>query len=319
MDMGPYFLIINIEQEMKRSYLYLHTAVLLGGFTGILGKLISIDAFALVWFRVFFASILLYTLLKVTGHFKALPRKEALPIALKAIYPALFWVFFYASVKYANVSVAVVCFCLTSFFTALIGPLVHKRKFSLNELLLSALILAGVGLIFHFDTSYRLGIGLGVISSFFGALYVLENERLVKRHAPAMISYYQLIGATVELSLILPVFMHFQPGASLVPVGMDWFYLILLALFCTVIMNWLMVEALKKVSAFTVNISYNLEPVYSIVLAFLIFKENRELNGSFYLGLSLILLSVILQIWEQNRFSADNLRNTVNEETADTL
>ncbi len=298
---------------MKRSYLFLHAAVLLGGFTGILGKLISIDAFALVWFRVFFASVLLYILLKVTDHFKALPKKEALPIALKGIYPALFWVFFYASVKYANVSVAVVCFCVTSFFTAVIGPLMHKRKCSLSELLLSVLILVGVGLIFHFDTSYRLGIGLGVISSFFGALYVLENERLVKRDEPAMISYYQLVGATAELSLILPVFMYFQPKAHLLPIGMDWFYLILLAFFCTVVMNWLMVEALKKVSAFTVNISYNLEPVYSIVLAFLVFKENRELNGSFYLGLSIILLSVILQIWGQNRFPADNLRNTVSE------
>jgi drug/metabolite transporter (DMT)-like permease len=298
---------------MKRSFLFLHTAVLLGGFTGILGKLISIDAFALVWFRVFFAGVLLYILLKASGHFKQISRKEALPIALKGIYPALFWVFFYASVKYANVSVAVVCFCLTSFFTAVIGPFMHKRRFSLRELLLSTLTLAGVGLIFHFDTSYRLGIGLGVLSSFFGALYVLENERLVKRYEPAMISYYQLVGATLELSLILPVFMRFQPQARLIPMGMDWLYLILLALFCTVIMNWLMVEALKKVSAFTVNVSYNLEPVYSIMLAFLIFKENRELNGSFYVGLGLIILSVILQIGEQNRFSADNLRNTVNE------
>jgi drug/metabolite transporter (DMT)-like permease len=281
---------------MKKSFIYLHIAVLLGGFTGIFGKLISIDAAALVWFRVAISSILLYGILKITGKLKHYTAKQILQLSASGLLPTFFWAFFYASIKYSNVSIGVVCFCLTGFFTAVLNPVVNRQKLAISELFLSALTLAGVSLIFHFDTSYRTGILLGTISSFFGSLYIMGNERLVKRYDSTMINFYQLLGATVALGLLLPVYRAISPATPMLPTAMDILYLLILSLFCTVGLYLLVAEALKDISAFTVNLSFNLEPVYSILLAMLIFKENKVLNASFYWGLTLIMISVLFQM-----------------------
>lgn len=282
---------------MKKSFIFLHIAVLLGGLTGIFGKLITINETALVWYRVAISSILLYGILKATKQFKHYSIKEAFRLSASGLLPALFWVFFYGSIKYSNVSIGVVCFCLTGFFTALLNPIMNKRKLSIAELLLSTLTLAGVSLIFHFDTSYRLGIVLGTASSFFGSLYIMTNEKLVRKYDSKMINYYQLLGATIGIGILLPVYLHFSPAQGMIPTAMDLVYLLMLSLFCTVGLYLLVAEVLKTIPAFTVNLSFNLEPVYSIILAVLIFKENRDFNASFYLGLSLIMLSVVLQFF----------------------
>jgi drug/metabolite transporter (DMT)-like permease len=281
---------------MKKSFIFLHVAVLLGGFTGIFGKLITVNAAALVWFRVAISSLLLYGILKGTRQFKHYGRKEMFRLSASGLLPCFFWAFFYASIKYSNVSIGVVCFCLTGFFTAVLNPVVNRQKLAISELFLSALTLAGVSLIFHFDTKYRTGIVLGTISSFFGSLYIMCNERLVRRYDTRMINYYQLLGATIGLGLLLPLYMHFEPAQQMLPTAMDWVYLLMLSLFCTVGLYLLVAEALKDISAFTVNLSFNLEPVYSILLAMLIFKENKVLNASFYWGLSLIMISVLFQM-----------------------
>ena len=283
---------------MKRSFIFLHIAVLLGGLTGIFGKLISVNAASLFWFRVAISSILLYVILKLTGRFKHYTPKEIGKLAASGLLPTFFWAFFYASIKYSNVSIGVVCFCLTGFFTAVLNPLINKKKLDISELGLSALTLAGVSLIFHFDTSYRTGIVLGTISSFFGSLYIMANEKLVKKYDSTMINYYQLLGATIGLGLLMPLYFLHSPENlhHMLPSAMDYIYLLMLSLFCTVGLYLLVAEALKDISAFTVNLSFNLEPVYSILLAMLLFKENKELNGSFYLGLALIMLSVLLQM-----------------------
>ena len=282
---------------MKKSFIFLHIAVLLGGFTGILGKLISINAASLVWFRVAISSILLYVILKFTRQFKHYSIREAIRLSASGLLPALFWVFFYGSIKYANVSVAVVCFCLNGFFTALLNPIINARRLSVVELLLSALTLAGVSLIFHFDTSYRTGIILGTISSFFGSLYIMTNEKLVKKYDTKMINYYQLLGATIGIGILLPIYVRFSPVQHLMPTTRDLVYLVMLSLFCTVGLYLLVAEALKDIPAFTVNLSFNLEPVYSILLAVVLFGENKDFNGSFYLGLSLIIISVVFQLF----------------------
>lgn len=281
---------------MKKSFVFLHVAVLLGGFTGIFGKLITINAAALVWFRVAISSILLYGILKGTKQFKHYRLKEMFRLGVSGLLPCFFWAFFYASIKYSNVSIGVVCFCLTGFFTAVLNPVINKQKLAVSELFLSALTLAGVSLIFHFDTKYRTGIVLGTVSSFFGSLYIMGNEKLVRRYDTSMINFYQLLGATVGLGLLLPLYMHFEPAQQMLPTAMDWVYLLLLSLFCTVGLYLLVAEALKDISAFTVNLSFNLEPVYSILLAMVIFRENKVLNGSFYWGLSLIMISVLFQM-----------------------
>ncbi|MGN7989013.1 DMT family transporter [Pedobacter sp. 22226] len=280
---------------MKKSYLVLHFAVILAGFTGIFGKLISLNEGLLVWYRVFFSAIILLLVLKLFKVATNIKFKEKFHITKIGMFITVHWVFFYASIKYSNISVGVVCYCLTSFFTAVFSPLINRQKFNLSELLLSLLTLFGIALIFHFDSSFQLGIGLGVISSAFAALYTIYNERLVKVYDSRLINYYQMLGGTIGLGILLPVYLHFFPVESIIPNWKDTAYLILLASFCTVGLYILFAESLKRISAFTVNLSFNLEPVYSIILAFLFFNEGKELNLSFYIGLAFVMTSVILQ------------------------
>lgn len=280
---------------MKRSYLLLHIAVLLAGFTGVFGKLITLNEGLLVWYRVFFSALWLVLILKLFKVNTAVSVKEKFNIAKAGMLITIHWVFFYGSIKYANISVGVVCYSLTSFFTAVFAPLINKTRYRLSELLLSMFTLAGIALIFHFDSSYQTGIILGVISSSFAALYTIFNEKLVKQYDSKLINYYQMLGGTIGLGVLLPVYLHYFPVEHLLPSLQDVLYLLLLSLFCTVGLYVLFAETLKKLSAFTVNLSFNLEPLYSIIIAFLFFAEGKEVNASFYIGLSFVAASVVLQ------------------------
>ena len=273
----------------------LHIAVILAGFTGVFGKLISLNEGLLTWYRVLFSTIILFFILKLLKIKPLSSTKEKFNIGKIGLLITTHWVFFYASIKYANISIGVVCYCLTSFFTAIFEPILNKKRFNISQLLLSLLTLFGISLIFHFDTSYQLGIGLGIISSAFAALYTIYNERLVQSYDSKQINYYQMLGGTIGLGLGLPLYLHFFPSESLIPSLKDTTYLFLLALFCTVALYVMFAEILKKIAAFMVNLTFNLEPIYAIILAFLFFNEGREVNNSFYYGLALVMLSVILQ------------------------
>ncbi|WP_244215181.1 DMT family transporter [Pedobacter miscanthi] len=209
---------------MKKSYLVLHFAVILAGFTGIFGKLISLNEGLLVWYRVFFSTIILLLVLKLFKVATNIKLKEKFDIAKIGMFITVHWVFFYASIKYSNISVGVVCYCLTSFFTAVFSPIINRQKFNLSELLLSLLTLFGIALIFHFDSSFQLGIGLGVIASAFAALYTIYNERLVKVYDSRLINYYQMLGGTIGLGILLPVYLHFFPVESIIPNWKDTAY-----------------------------------------------------------------------------------------------
>ncbi len=280
---------------MKRPYVLLHIAVILAGFTGIFGKLITLNEGLLTWYRVLISSVALFLWLYFTRTPHPQAWKDKLTIASVGLIITIHWLFFYGSIKYANVSIGVVCYALTSCFTALFVPFIHKKRFVFSEILLSLLTIAGIGLIFHFDTSHQTGIVLGVISSVFAALYTIYNEKLVRKFETKVINFYQIAGGTLGLTLILPLYLHWFPTDYLVPNLSDTFYLLLLALFCTVGLYWLFAEALKRIPAFTVNLTFNLEPVYAIALAFLIFQEAKEVNVSFYAGLFLVMTSVVLQ------------------------
>lgn len=280
---------------MKRSYLILHTAVILAGFTGIFGKLISLNEGLLTWYRVFFSFIWLFFILKIFKIDASLPLGQKTELAKIGMLITIHWVFFYGSIKYSNISIGVVCYSLTSFFTAVFEPLINRKKFAVTEFLLSALTLLGIALIFHFDSSYQLGISLGVISAAFAALYTIYNERLVKVYDSKLINYYQMIGGTIGLGLLMPAYLYYFPADRLIPGVSDTLYLLVLSLVCTVGLYVLFAESLKRISAFTVNLTFNLEPIYAIIIAFLFFDEGRQVNLSFYIGLSFVAASVILQ------------------------
>jgi drug/metabolite transporter (DMT)-like permease len=280
---------------MKKSFLILHIAVILAGFTGLFGKLISLNEGLLVWYRVFFSFTWLFFILKFFKVNTSISVREKFKIARIGMLITIHWVFFYGSIKYSNISIGVVCYSLTSFFTAIFEPVINRKKFVLTELLLSLLTLFGIALIFHFDASYQLGIILGVISSAFAALYTIYNERLVRSYDSKLINYYQMIGGTVGLGLLMPLYLYYFPVERLIPDLKDTVYLQVLSLFCTVGLYVLFAESLKRIPAFTVNLSFNLEPIYVIIMAFLFFAEGKQVNVSFYVGLLFVGTSVILQ------------------------
>lgn len=289
---------------MREAFIKLHISILLAGFTGLFGKLVTLNEGLLVWYRMLLAAVMLFLILWGSGKLKRVPFREALKIAGTGLLLGLHWVFFYGSIKAANVSIGVVCFSLVGFFTALLEPLIIRRRLSVKEILFSLVAVCGIVLIFQFDTRYRTGIIIGVISSALAALFTITNKKVGVRHASSMMLLYEMIGGFLGLTCLLPFYLYFFPVGTILPGMTNFLYLLLLALVCTIGLYLLQIQVLKQVSAFTVNLSYNLEPVYSIILAMLFFGEAKELNFAFYAGLGLILLSVLLQTWEAIRYKA---------------
>lgn len=280
---------------MGNAFIKLHISVLLAGFTGIFGKLIQLPEGPLVWYRMLITSVLFFVYLMFIGKLPRISTKDALQICCVGALIALHWIFFYGSIKHSNVSIGVVCFALTGFFTAIFEPLSSRRKPSVRELFFSMITVFGIALIFHFDTRYRTGIILGVISAAFAAIFTIAMKRVGQKHSSSTMLLYQMIGGFAFLTLAAPAYFAFFPGISFVPDAQDMFYLFLLSSLCTIGMFLLQLQALQKISAFTVNLSFNLEPVYSIILAMLLFEEANELNIAFFTGLGLICVSVLLQ------------------------
>ncbi|HTS45992.1 MAG TPA: DMT family transporter [Puia sp.] len=281
---------------MKRAFIQLHAAVFLAGFTGVLGKLISLNEMSLVWYRLLITALTLWILLIFQNKRQRISRIDILKITGVGAIAALHWVSFYGSIKMANVSVALLCFSSIGFFTALLEPLIFHHKMDRIELVLGLLVIAGVYLIFRFDPGYKAGVIVGLISALLGSLFPILNRKLLGRISVQTLTLYQLSGGFVFLTLLLPISLRLFPPASFIPQPVDWIWLIILSWLCTVVAFTLSMNALKKISAFTVNLTFNLEPVYGIALAFLIFREDRYLNKGFYVGMGLIVLSIVLQM-----------------------
>jgi drug/metabolite transporter (DMT)-like permease len=300
---------------MKQAFLKLHLSILLAGFTGIFGKLITLNEGLLVWYRMMLAAVVMGVV--IIPRRRTNPPPNPLKGGLRRMLRgtnlstpplggwgggvgsllALHWVFFFGSIKASNVSVGVVCFSLTGFFTALLEPLLNHRRVSFTELAFSLITLVGIGLIFHFDVQYRTGIVLGIVSALLAALFTITNKRVVGRCASSVMLFYEMLGGFLLLTLLMPLYLHFFPVETMLPAAQDVAYLLIFVVFCTVLLYLLQIDVLKQISAFTVNLSYNLEPVYSILIALLFLGEAKELTSSFYIGLTFILLSVLLQTW----------------------
>lgn len=281
---------------MRKALIQLHIAVFLAGFTAILGVLIKLNEGLLVWYRLLLSVVALLILQYYTKQLQKLPLKQALKIGSIGIIVAIHWVAFYGSVKYANVSVALVCFSATSFFTALFEPLILQRKINFIELVLGAMAVVGIYIIFDFHPQYKLGIIFGIVSAMGSALFPIFNKTILNNYSPQTLTLYELGGGLVALSVLVPIYLLQFPATYYLPTLSDWVWLLVLALLCTVLSFNLQLNALKKLSAFTTNLTYNLEPIYGIILAFIFFKENEILNQSFYVGLVFILGAVILQM-----------------------
>ena len=280
---------------MKKDYLLLHLSVFIAGFTGVLGRLITLDSAILVWWRMAAAAVIMFAFLLITKQLNHYKLNNLFQMGGVGLLLAMHWVFFYASIKASNVSIGVVCFSLVGFFTALFEPIINKHRFSIREFLFSLLTMLSIYLIFQFDSRYRLGIVLGVVSSALYALFAIVNQCVGKHFETKNMLLWEMIGGLFGLTCLIPLYNWFIPVGRLYPVGMDYPFLAFMVVVCTIGLCLLQIIVLQKISAFTVNLTYNLEPVYSIILSMFIFSEYKELNFSFVVGIVLIILSVVLQ------------------------
>lgn len=281
---------------MKKAFLQLHFAVLLAGFTAILGKLIELNEALLTAYRMLLSAIILAIFLKFRKQLQRLPLKNMLQLLGVGAIISLHWVSFYGSIKYSNVSVSVTCLSTIGFWTSLFEPLIRRRSVDFVEVILGLLAIAGVYLIFNFYPEYKIGIIFGIISALLACLFPIINKEILKKFSPNTVTFYEMTGGFIALCFMLPIYLHFFPAHYFIPTTNDWMWLLILSGVCTVFAFNLSLNSLKHISAFTTNLTYNFEPVYSIILAFIIFKENKFLGAGFYFGFALILLAVSLQM-----------------------
>ncbi|MBP5332573.1 MAG: DMT family transporter [Bacteroidales bacterium] len=287
-----------------KTLVLLHTAVFLAGWTGIFGRLISLGGLPLVWYRIMVSIIALAAVLGVMGRLRRLPSMAFAKIAGCGGLLALHWVAFYASIQSSNVSIGVACIATSCFFTTILDPLINRKRMSWMEVLISFIAISGVLLIFSLDIRYRLGIALGLLSAALYSLFAILNINVARETGQdsATMLLYELIGGVILLSALVP----FLPKADIIPQRNDILWLVLLGSVFTVLPFLFQLQALRSLSAFTVNLAYNLEPVYSIAFAALLFGELREVNFSFWLGVALIIISVLIQTYR-----VKNRRNKV--------
>lgn len=242
------------------------------------------------------------------GRLHHIPWSHLLKIMGCGVLLSVHWVLYYGSIKAANISIGAVCFALVGFFTAIIEPALEHRKPSWRELLLSLLTVLGIGLIFGLDARYRLGIGIGVLSSLVFTFFSIFSKKVQAEtgHKSSTMLLYEIIGGAIVLTLLTPLYSYIFPEVGIIPTWTDGWFLLLFASVFTFAPFLLQLQALRSISAFTVNLSYNLEPVYTILLALIIFNEAGELNQSFWIGIMLIVMSVVMQTLSSKRSEIKN-------------
>jgi drug/metabolite transporter (DMT)-like permease len=275
------------------DYLHLHFIVFIWGFTAILGKLISIDAIPLVWYRMLLASIFIAIYFLITSKKFKIDRIALAKFFLSGIIIALHWITFFKAIKVSNVSVALVTMSTGAFFTSFIEPFFFKRRIRLVEILLGALVIVGLYIIFSLEAKYTWGIIYALISSFLGALFSVLNGLFVKKYNPGLISFYQLFFGSVFITIYLLVAGSFTAAFFSLPIS-DWFWLFLLSSFCTAYAFIASVKVMRNLTPYTVMLTINLEPVYAIILALFIFGDSEKMNSKFYIGAFLVLFVVLL-------------------------
>jgi len=281
------------QKNNIQSYLKLHFIIFIWGFTAVLGALISLEAIPLVWFRLALALPFLFLWIKYRKLPLKISPKSMLKFALGGFIIALHWVGFFMAIKVSNISVALVTLSTGAFFTSLLEPLFFKRKVRPIEVLLGILIIGGLYLIFRVDNLYLYGMLWALLAAFLSALFSVINGLFVVKHSGFVLSFYQLLFGLLGISIYLLITGGFTVEFFQLD-NSDWFYLIVLATICTAYAFAASIDLMKHLSPYTIMLSINLEPVYGIILALLVFGEKEKMNTNFYFGAFIILGIIIL-------------------------
>jgi drug/metabolite transporter (DMT)-like permease len=282
-------------QSVKiQNYIHLHFLVIIAGFTAILGELITLDAIHLVWYRMSIGAVLMlvYILAKKTPL--RIPLKVLFSLSVAGVIIALHWITFFAAINVSNISITLAMFSTGAFFASFIEPLFFKRKIIGYEILFGLIVIVGIVLITQTELKYILGIVLGISSALFSTLFAVLNGKFVQHYPPSIISFYEFISGILFISIFLAFredgFNHafFQISSS------DWVYLLILASVCTAYAFIVSVHVMKYITPYTVVLTYNLEPIYGIILALVFFPESETMRPMFYIGAGIIIFTVLL-------------------------
>ena len=277
--------------------------VLILGFTGIFGKLISLNTIELVWYRMLIAFITLFTFLAFKKELTKIKKKDFFGLLFVGSLVAVHWFFFFESIKVSNVSVAVVCLSTASFFSAMIEPFFLKRKPKLYEYILGIVVFVTLFLMLEAETKYTMGYIYGIIASFLGTLFTLYNAKYFNRLEASKITMVEMLAGVIIFSILMLI--NKEIGISNLKINInDFLYLFLLGTICTAAVFVWMVEIMKYISPYSLIMAINLEPIYSIVLALIIFSESEHMNLSFYIGASVIILVVFLESYLKNKIKS---------------
>lgn len=302
--------------DRLKNYLHLHLIVFIWGFTAVLGALITIDFIPLVWWRMSIAVAMIFVymvIMKVPFQWRgvgSLSRKRALSFLLAGFVIALHWVTFFGAIKASNVSVTLAMLSTGAFFTALLEPIFTSKKFVWYEVFFGVIIIGALYYIFQVESQYIKGMVLGLISAFLSAVFSIINVKFAREHHPATISFYELLSGVALLS----VYFLFVPTSFVMPAALttnDWMWLGILASICTAYALIASVHVMKVLSAYTVMLTINLEPVYGIFLAFLVLGDAEQMTPQFYTGAVIIILVIITNGILKTRIKKKQLKNVV--------
>ncbi|TVZ55671.1 EamA domain-containing membrane protein RarD [Lutibacter sp. Hel_I_33_5] len=288
-----------LENKLK-NYLHLHFIVFIWGFTAILGALITIDAIPLVWYRMLLAVLFILIYFLIRKKDLKVDKKGLIKFLISGIIIAVHWITFFKAIKVSTVSVALVMMSTGAFFTSFIEPFFFKRRIKPVEILLGLLVICGLYIIFNFESDYRLGIIYALISSFLSALFAVLNGLYIKEYNANIISFYQLFFGVLAITVLLLFTGKFSVDFFILS-SKDWMYLLILSSFCTAYAFIASVKVMKYLSPYTVMLTINLEPVYAIILALLVFGEKEQMKPAFYYGAFIVLFVVLLNGIIKNR------------------
>jgi drug/metabolite transporter (DMT)-like permease len=278
------------------DYLKLHFIVLLWGFTAILGKLVSIPAVEMVFYRTLLAAIGMAAVMVIMKSSFRLSSSDFWKIFLTGFIVGAHWLTFFASGRIANASVSLVGFATGSLWTALLEPMAKGKKIKGLEVGLGLLVIAGLYVVFAFDFQYPLGLFLGILSGLTMAIFAVINSKMVGHVNSYAITFYEMVGACVATALFFPFYKYYlSPDGELhlLPAWTDWIYIAAMAWACSVYAYVVALNLMKKISVFMISLTLNLEPVYGIILAVIVFGKSEQMSANFYLG-TLIILSAVL-------------------------
>lgn len=290
----------TMQNARLKNYLHFHFIVFIFGFTAILGELITLEALPLVWYRMWLATGFVFVYIKWKKLSLKVSPKLFLVLTFAGVIIALHWCTFFGAIKASNVSITLAVLSTGAFFTAFLEPIFYRRKLIWYELLFGLVVIFGLYLIFSVEGDYVMGILLALLSAFFASIFTLINGKVIEKQYPSVISFYELLTGVLGVTLYFlfqTIFGDTTSGFSaafFTVKASDWLYLLVLASICTAYAFIASVKVMRYLSPYTIMLTNNLEPVYGIFLAFLIFGNNEKMEGKFYIGAALILTTVVL-------------------------